>query len=56
MNYHTYWLGGTITLAKEVSKKDTKKAKKWGVRILVFVLAAMFIIMTLVQVIPALFA
>ena len=63
MKNHTYWLGVNTTLAKtEISaeKAAKKKAKAnfkvWGTRILVFTLAALFIISTLISVIPAFFA
>lgn len=43
-----------ITLAKTNNTKK-KNMKKWGARILVFVLAAMFVLTTFISVIPVLF-
>lgn len=45
MKNHTYWLGGTTTLAKTtVQKKKAKKdVKVWATRILVCLLALTFI-------------
>lgn len=45
-----------IKTAEKASKKQAKaNFKVWGTRILVFALAALFIISTLIAVIPALF-
>lgn len=51
----TYWLGVNITLAKTNEKNTKKDVKKWAVRILVLLLAATFIVSTLIAVLPAFF-
>ncbi|MGN1120778.1 MAG: hypothetical protein ACI4RV_00345 [Eubacteriales bacterium] len=42
-------------MAKTTAKSSKKDYKKWGVRILVILLALTFIVSTLITVIPALF-
>ncbi|MGI6196996.1 MAG: hypothetical protein ACOYIO_07975 [Eubacteriales bacterium] len=45
-----------ISAEKAAKKKAKANFKVWGTRILVFTLAALFIISTLIAVIPAFFA